>query len=73
MSYTLPNDLFGMHCLNPCETRKIPSIERQNSLYIVYAHGRNEARVMHLNPGNVIVDKQPSPLVMYRQTIGKQA
>jgi len=55
-----------VNCVDIGVTFKVLGVERENTVDAVNVHGGHEPCVMHLNPGNAIVNQQPSPLLMDR-------
>jgi hypothetical protein len=55
----------GMQSFNSSEAGKILRVERQNFIYSVDAHGRNEMGVMHLDSRDAIIHEQSTPFFVY--------
>lgn len=66
-------DGAGVNCLDVCVSRKIPVVERQDTLQSVHPHRRNQARVVNLHPRNAVSDQEFAPLFVNGQAVGKQA
>ena len=56
----------GMQSFDPGEAGKILCVERQDFLYSVDTHGRNEMGVMHLDSRYAMIHKQSTPFFVYR-------
>jgi len=55
-----------MQSFDPGEAGKILCVERQDFLYSVDTHGRNEMGVMHLDSRYAMIHKQSTPFFVYR-------
>ena len=47
-------------------------VERQNRADAVYSHCGHQSRIVNLNPGDVTLNKQFAPFVVYGQTVRQQ-